>query len=373
MEKEQDRLHKNAGEREGEELAQKEQTPPEHKASTPEKEAEKSPVSTPVSPKKPARRKLSPRKKAVIFTMVGILVLLVTILTVTLVRERIPPKLETVRDRYEALIRDSQEINDILFGKGLETYPRIYEIGKAHKVEFKGEEQNIQYYTFTDDTVGDIVAYWYYVRVREADGFVCYNVVPGEEYGWVVDGKEITAKPYRYALKTSEPLDEAALYAANGYYYYALPDYERPAFTYTMEDKQGQNLYYDYCRTDCGYRSVQQLKDAVSAVYSADYIEALFADQFAEDASGSVTAHYREYEKDGTVYLQKYNEYKGYDIAPRRFDFDSMRIAKGSRSDYVNIEIESEFLNKDGEWESETLTLSFTTENGEWYLDTPTY
>ena len=60
------------------------------------------------------------------FTKITALALLILTLTSTLLSCGGPmPQLEDVRERIVYLIDASHEINEIFFGKGLPTYPRI--------------------------------------------------------------------------------------------------------------------------------------------------------------------------------------------------------------------------------------------------------
>ena len=330
---------------------------------------------------KAPRRKLSRQMKVVIVTVVAVLLALAAVLLVGVLRDRTPPELSQVRDRFEALINGSAEINTILFGKGLETYPRIYETRTPHKVTYNGEEYTIYYYTFTDDKVGEIVAYWYYVRIAEdtpptaenpegGKAYVCYDI----QTGAVVDtGKQ---GAFRYALKTAVKGEGEALHQAGGYYYYALPEYGDPVFFYTAADDEGDGLYYDYCTPGCGYTGIDEIKAAAAEVYSNAYMSTIFENQFtgvmfSGAENGILYARYREYTENGYVYLQKCNQVKGYDLPDRVYDFSTMRIAKGSKSKYVIIEIESYI--KGDEQNRTTIKLSFAKENGNWFLDSPSY
>ncbi len=327
------------------------------------------------------RRKLSRQMKVVIITVVAVLLVLAAILIAGVVRDRTPPELSQVRDRFEALITGSAEINTILFGQGLETYPRIYETRTPHKVTYQDKEYTIYYYTFTDDRVGEIVAYWYYVRIAEdtpptaedPDGgraYVCYDI----QTGAVVDVTKQGA--FRYALKTTAQKEGELVQSSGGYNYYALPEYEDPVFFYADKDDEGDGRYYDYCTPDCGYSSIQDIKDAAGEVYSAAYMNTIFENQFtgvmfSQADNGVLYARYREYSENGYVYLQKCNAVTGYDLPERVYDYSTMRIAKGSKSKYVIIEIESYI--KGQEQNRTTIRLSFAKENGNWFLDSPSY
>ena len=314
---------------------------------------------------------------AVICALAIVLGALATLLVVRAVRGNDPPELESVRERFEVLILGSAEVNEILFGEGLPTFPRVTEERKAHTVTYKGEEHIIYYYTYTDPEYGDIVAYWYYVRVPEeqSDGtkkYVYYDIQTGEMLGTDMEA-------YRFAQKTKEKRDGHTYYnEKTGYYYYELKDFEEPTFFYTSED----DADYDYCTYDCGYTSTDDIRRRAAQVYSSAYLTPIFEGlftgvAFSEDG-GVLVARYRDHVKEKTGYLQKSNKVKGYELAARQYDLSTMKILKKSEttgrkstSKYVIISIESYVAGaKD---KRETVELSFARENGIWYLDSPTY
>ena len=82
-------------------------------------------------------------------------------------------------------------------------------------------------------------------------------------------------------------------------------------------------------------------------------------------------ARYRDYEEDGYYYLQKSNIVEGMDLPERRYDYSTMKMAKGSKAKYILIEMESYIV---GDEENRTVvTLAFALENGNWFLDSPSY
>ena len=65
------------------------------------------------------------------------------------------------------------------------------------------------------------------------------------------------------------------------------------------------------------------------------------------------------------------NAVKGRDLPARRYDYDTMRVARGSNSKFMKIEIESYI--EGNEQDRVTVKLAFAKENGVWLLDSPTY
>ncbi len=326
---------------------------------------------------------------AVICVVAVVLIAVAVFLIVGLGRmgDGTPPELSAVKDRFVALIEASPAANEILFGAGLDTYPRItenripYEIGRDQlpssiPVPEDEESFTLYYYTFED---GDksIVAYQYYIHVKEkeSNNYTFYNVQTGELLG-VLNTKEY----YRYAEKSREVREGYLTYnEETGYYYYPLPDYKEPEFFYTADD----DPYYDYCTPDCGYENIEGVKKFLGQVYSAAYLAPLYENlftgvAFAEGESGVLYARYRDYVEEGYTYLQQCNLIKGYTLADRHYDYDTMKILKksensGQRSNakYVIVEIESYIVGKEDE--RTAVELTFAKENGEWFLDSPTY
>ena len=308
---------------------------------------------------------------AVIIAVAAVLIALAAVLIVNLTRDRRAPELSEVKGRFTALIEASYEINTVLFGKGLPTYPRVYEQREPHTVTYLGEQYTIYTYSFEDSEVGTVVGYQYYVRIPEDDGhgnthYVAYDIASGEALG-------SDYALYRFAEKTTEAR-EGALYESGGYYYYALPDYKEPDFYYTADDYTD----YDYVRPDSPYQSTEEIRAAAAAVYANAYLRSVTgalldgAVGAADDPTGTIlAARYIDYRKDGIGYLMQSNTVKGHDLPARRYDFDTMRVAKGSNSKYMKIEIES-YIEGD-EQNRVTVKLAFAKEGGEWYLDSPTY
>lgn len=319
---------------------------------------------------------------AAIIVVALVMASLGAVLTVRAVKNRKPPSLEALRPRVEALIEASREVNDILFGEGLPTYPRVYrafyprlpfyvaEAGGVFTVSEAETEDRLYYYEFNDPDVGDIVAYQYCVTRRDGDDAVYYvDIETGERLAALDRGR------YRYAEKTQTP--GAADYHKDGSenYYYKLPDYheEEAEFYYTAD----MDPYYDYVRDDCPYLTTQSIKDKAETVYASTYLNAVYEGLFtgftvSESEAGTQGARYIDYDdpEQGGSHLMKSNTY-----APlptdRVFLYDTMKMVKPSNSKYVNITIETY---RAGDPENRvTVRVSLCYERGNWYLDSPTY
>ena len=329
---------------------------------------EKSPKTGEKKAKK-EQKKIDPETKKRVLAVgicIGVVILLlITLLVVNAIRSRRPPDLESVREQVEMLIEASLPLNEVLFGDGLETYPRVYEQRIPVKIQFKGEEHTLYYYTYEDERYGTVVAYQGYVRVKEegTDNYTFYDVEPG--------GLADKNTDYRFVIKTDEPRDEY-VYAANGYYYYRVENFEKPVFFYTETDDE----YYDYVVNTSPYQHTDDIKAKAGQIYSSGYLASIYESLFtgvtvSNQAGGTLYARYRDYEEDGYYYLQECNQVKGYDLPERRYDYSTMKMASGSNARYIVIEIETYVAGN--EQDRQTAQISFVLENGNWYLDTPTY
>ena len=313
-------------------------------------------------------------KKKIVIAIIVLAAVLVALSAVIIVRSVSggkPPALEEVKDRYVSLIEASFDVNDILFGKGLPTYPRILDEMKTCSITFCEEEYRISYRCYEDSAGRNVVQYQRYVVVKEEEGNVYYDARTEEMLS-------PDDNPYAYVEKTTELREGTEfLQQDSGYYYYEITDYETPSFYYTAEDE----AHYDYCTFDCGYISTSDIKEVAQTVYSASYLakvyESLFTGiAYAEYENAIQYASYRDYVADGQSYLQKLNpEAVGQSPWPtlsvRHYDYDTMQIAKGSTAKRVIVEIESFVEGKENE--RITVKLAFLFENGAWYLDSPSY
>ena len=134
--------------------------------------------------------------------------------------------------------------------------------------------------------------------------------------------------------------------------------------------------YYDYVVATSPYQHTDDIKAKASQIYSSTYLASIYESLFtgvtvSNQAGGTLYARYRDYEEDGYYYLQECNQVKGYDLPDRRYDYSTMKMASGSNAKYIRIELESYIAGN--EQARETVTLAFVLENGNWYLDSPSY
>ena len=153
--------------------------------------------------------------------------------------------------------------------------------------------------------------------------------------------------------------------------------------TYDRDQTDNEIIYYGFfgydayeiVRSDCRYQSTSELKDLAEKVYSKQYLSGIYVmgfDGYADENSDQITT--ARYLHAGEYFL-KYaaGEKDSFNILPgkRMYRYDTMEIAELSTADMVNIRIDS-YLEGD-EQNVLQVTLRFVKQDGEWYLDTPTY
>ena len=133
---------------------------------------------------------------------------------------------------------------------------------------------------------------------------------------------------------------------------------------------------YEMVAEAAGFLDVDSIKAAAEAVYSPTYLAGIYTmafDGYANADSGTVTT--ARYLMDGHFLLryaaEKEDPFDLLDGKQRRYDFDSMKITRPSRSGSVNLSIDSYLIGD--EQTVLNITLRFVLVDGEWYLDSPTY
>ena len=325
----------------------------------------------------------------VLIVMAVIVVALVTTLIVVSVVNSQPPTLESLRPRIEALVTASYELNDIIWGEGLPIYPRAYmkniqakpiecECHAAYQKEIDPEnapgQMALNYYhlVIQDDKLGEIIVYQSFFRYME-EGKTVYTYADVESHN-VLSGE---VDKYRYATRTKTPIEgEEVLYYSeeSGYYYYRYEGYDFKDGIY--EDENDPESGYDYVREDCGYLSVQEIKQHAALIYSAQYRAMFYPAHFEGQTTptGVVEgARYRDFDNpddaDSAGYLIKSSTYKPLDTSTR-FLFDTMTMHEDSSATWVKIEIDY-YRESDGR--TGRMSLCFALENGKWYLDSPAF
>ena len=144
---------------------------------------------------------------------------------------------------------------------------------------------------------------------------------------------------------------------------------------------------YEYVSYNAEYHSVEEMKIAAEKVYSEEYLKAIYQTLFtgyADPTAGILPARFIE--EKGMLMQEKGIEalYEG----TRKFDYSTMKIARPSRRDLVNIQIETWIegatLRETSEDYNDQLNaiisgkrykfrLTFVNTADGWRLDSPTY
>lgn len=327
-----------------------------------------------------------------------------------------PPEYAEIEGRLKELVEASYDVNDILFGDGLEVYERVYE--KDFLVHKDSKTNKVYYYyRIEDETLGEVYAYrhtdiLYFIRTetersgeehvyRDEQGGYYYEItyngaemekevssykdpstektyyfykIADENYGTVYEYRNQIIK-YMVRERVRRPEGEPIYENAElGYYYYEI-DYVEKQYElyYDDEDPEG----YSYVRFDEKYTSIDAIKIYAETVYSKQYLEGvyemLFTGTITSDGSETtVGARYIDHEdSNGNVLLMQSDSYESMIKGKRLYDFSTAKVVKPGSSEFANVEIES-YL--EGEPDKRvTVTLSLVKQEGVWYLDSATY
>jgi hypothetical protein len=149
-----------------------------------------------------------------------------------------------------------------------------------------------------------------------------------------------------------------------------LPVYRRDTaiadrkIVYTNDSLGG----YDRLSENSQYITIDAMKSEAEKIYSKEYIAALYEGAFEGVLTGNTGAYLRFY--DDGKYLYQNSTLYDFTLNERIYDYSTMKIVEPSSADYINVRVESYSLANGIRIE---ITLSFTFENGDWYLDSPTY
>jgi hypothetical protein len=254
------------------------------------------------------------------------------------------PEFSEIQGRLEELIEASYGVNDILFGKGLSVYPKVYE---NEFRPYRVGDKLYYYYVLTDAELGEIYVY-----------------------------KSTYQQVKTYLQKTDkEDPEKQAVYEADGYFYYEIA-YEEPTYDFYYR-KDTDPAGYSYVKLDDEYGSVELIKMYAETVYSEGYLKGVYEMLFtgaavSDDASGVRGARYYNYEDpEGRVWLMSADDYTHLFKEKRVYDMSTAKIVRPSNKDFVNIEIES-YLESTPDVRVK-VTLSMIKQDGVWMLDSATY
>lgn len=326
------------------------------------------------------------KKRLILIIAVAAVVLigLVTAIIVASVVTNQPPTLEEMRPRIEALLTASYSLNDVIWGKGLPTYPRAY-MKDVHAVpisctchaQYNDDPEHpicYYYYVIEDEAYGQVIAYRSAFNYIAKEGDKVYTWADVETHN-VIPG--VITEKYRYATRSKTPIEgkDVLFYSEeSGYYYYRLTGYFFEEGIYENETDPEQN--YDYVREDCGYLTVEDIKAAAAQVYSAAYRAKFYPAHFDGQTTpvGVVEgARYRDYDApndaDSAGKLIKSTAYKPLDTSTR-YLLDTAVMHGDSSASWVKIEVDY-YRESDGS--TGRTTLCFALEDGVWFLDAPSF
>ncbi len=254
-----------------------------------------------------------------------------------------------IEERLEWLLNESTGVNELVFGEGLPTYERVYDpLDSLKYYENKEADVRYYYYTFTDGDM-DILAY----RTRSY----------GTDFSYL---RIVSQSDYEPGMRDVYFDAEAKTY------YVPLPDYEEKKADFYYNSSFPED--YDVVVIESAM-TLDAMKEYVETVYSKDYSEALYETLFmgaVSGESGFLGARYMEFADDnGTVWLMESNTYEPLVKEKRLYDVSTAQVLRGSNSEYVRISIESYLEGAPDE--RLTVELSLIKQDGEWFLDSPTY
>ena len=258
------------------------------------------------------------------------------------------PKIEEISGRLSELIEASYGVNEILFGEGPECYERIYD-----------PRDNMQYH----EAEGGQRYYYFYIDDKDVGKVLAYRTKAyGNEYSYL-------------SVKDAAAEGVEAIYSDGEHYYYPIEyTYVEPEFYYN--DNLPED--YDAVKIDEEIKTVAQIKEYAETVYSKDYLNSIYETlltgvMVSEDQNtGLQKARYIEYDDgDGNIWFMKSNTYKSLVNEKRIFDVSTAKIARGSNSKRVRVEIESYLESKPDE--RQTVIINLALQDGVWYLDNGTY
>jgi len=125
---------------------------------------------------------------------------------------------------------------------------------------------------------------------------------------------------------------------------------------------------YNRIMENSEFKSIDMIKARAEEIFSEDYINELYESAFDGIMTGSTTAYVRFYD-DGKWLHQNVNA-TVFSLNERIYDYSTMQVEDFSLEDYINVSVETYTLEDS---KKKTVYLSFIFENGNWYLDTPTY
>ena len=266
------------------------------------------------------------------------------------------PEYTEIEGRLKELLEESQKINDLFFGDGMETYERIYD-----------PMSTMQVYTVNDpENPETILSRTYYYELKD------------ETYGRVIAFRSSYLDPYSYVqVLTKQDGSREAYYVSESgkSFCYLLEGYKEPEYEFFYE--ADDPLDYDFVRLDAPYQSIGAIKAAAEKVYSPEFLMSRYDTLFVgtaglTDSVVGLSARYMEYTDDeGATYLMQSNTFEALISEPRLYDYSTAKMVKPSNKKYVTVELDSYLASKPDEILRVRVSMQLV--DGVWYLDSPTY
>ena len=115
------------------------------------------------------------------------------------------------------------------------------------------------------------------------------------------------------------------------------------------------------------YFTKESIKKKAETIFSEKYLSLLYESAF-EGLINSGSTYLRFYEYEGKIY-QDVNA-KNFGLSERIYDYSTMKIVTPSNNEYINVTVQTYTLE---DRKMKEVSLSFSFERGNWYLDCPTY
>ena len=325
--------------------------------------------------------------KIIAFVLAGVLI----ISSLFIIRAcSAPPEYSEIRARVEYLIKASQDVNEVVWGKGLETYERVYDTLEIFKAES----------TYTDDNGNQqilTVEYHYYQAFDKERKVFAYRKVGDTKseytYAYLTD-KKLTVEELKALFPKEDAHSDNELYyeevlcdEQGARYAYCVPYTEvKPEVYYPSMESDTAKLY-NYVRLGTPKTpgkitsseeigSVEDIKMYIRTVYSEEYSLSLYDTIFVGVLEGSFSSRAR-YTSASEIGLRgdalvQLNTYEPKFTERRVYLFETARINRNSSNNKeVLVEINSYLPSNPNK--IEVAKIYFKLENGQWFLSTPTY
>lgn len=125
---------------------------------------------------------------------------------------------------------------------------------------------------------------------------------------------------------------------------------------------------YDLSMEQSRYYDVEGIKADVEEIFSSNYLYELYETAF--DGVLFADGAYLRFYQEGSKFYQTVGM-DSFKYQRKIYDYSTMKIIKPSDDDYVTVEIETYDIGMSHK--RRVIEITFVKENGEWYLNSPTY